>query len=102
MVISLKVHVILSKCISMICASIFSYITNKNWTFKVKEQTNLKMVAKYIVVQIINISVNTTTNYFVFSFTQLKTISFVVATLVAMIVNYLLQNYIVFKGEKIV
>ena len=84
----------------MTCASIFSFIKNKSWTFNIKEKTNSKMVLLYIIVQLINIGTNTLVNYLSFNITNLKTLSFVIATFIAMIVNYLLQRFVVFKEEK--
>ncbi len=100
MVISIKFNLIVSKCISMICAGIFSFVNNKTWTFRINEKVNTRMLFLYILTQLINIGTNTTINYLMFGITHIKTISFIIATFVAMVVNYLLQNYVVFKGEK--
>lgn len=100
MLLSIKLDVSISKLISMLCASIFSYINNKNWTFSNKEKTNTIMVVKYIGSQIVNISVNILVNAIMYKLLGIKTIAFIFATGTAMVVNYLLQNYIVFKGGK--
>lgn len=100
MLLSLKINLIIAKSCSMLCACIFSFFVNKNWTFNNEEKINYKMIIAYIITQIINIGVNTSVNYLMYNFSKLKTISFVIATFMAMIVNYLLQNFVVFKGEK--
>ena len=58
------------------------------------------MVLLFIMSQIINIGVNTGTNYILYIIIKSRTIPFIIATGVAMVVNYLLQNYVVFKGGK--
>ncbi len=100
MLISIKISIIIAKFISMLCACIFSFFANKNWTFSNKEKINSKMIISYIITQVINISVNTGTNYIMYNLTNSKTIAFIIATLIAMIVNYLLQHFVVFKGGK--
>ena len=100
MLLSIRLDVSISKLISMLCASIFSYINNKNWTFSNKEKTNTIMIIKYVGSQIVNISVNILVNAIMYKLLVIKTIVFIFATGTAMVVNYLLQNYIVFKGGK--
>lgn len=100
MLLSIKINLIIAKSCSMLCACIFSFFANKNWTFNNEEKINYKMIIAYVITQIINISVNTSVNYLMYNLTTSKTIAFVIATFIAMIVNYLLQNYVVFKGGK--
>ncbi len=102
MIISLRINLITSKCISMVCACIFSFFANKNWTFNIKTKINRKMLSSYISVQIINIGVNTFSNYLLFQILHSKTISFVFATGIALVVNYILQNHFVFKEKELV
>ncbi len=97
MLLSQKIDITLAKLISMILATTFSYIFNKNWTFSVKEKTHALLIVKYIGCQIINILCNTITNTIVYKLTNLKIISFILATCLAMIVNFLLQKTVVFK-----
>ena len=96
MLLSIRLDVSISKLISMLCASIFSYINNKNWTFSNKEKTNTIMIIKYVGSQIVNISVNILVNAIMYKLLGIKTIAFIFATGTAMVVNYLLQNYIVY------
>nr|WP_321023666.1 GtrA family protein [Clostridium neonatale] len=96
MILSSEFNIILSKIISTTIACIISLIINKNWTFQYKKDMNLVLILKYIIVQITNILCNVTTNTIIYKITQKKFISFVIATLCAMIVNFLLQKYYVF------
>ncbi len=97
MLFSTKIDISISKLLSMTIATIFSYIFNKNWTFSVKEKSHAILVIKYIICQLLNILCNTLTNTIVFKITGLKVVSFIAATGIAMIVNFLLQNKVVFK-----
>ena len=100
MIVSNYININIAKIISMTIASVYGFFANKKWTFSNKEKTNLNQISKYIFGQVVNITVNTTTNYIVFELTGIKILSFIIATGVAMIVNYLFQNYIVFKEEE--
>ncbi len=100
MIISNYIDITISKLISMTIASVFSFIFNKNWTFINKEKTSVIMALKYILAQIINIGVNTGINTLVYNLTKVKIIAFIIATGIAMVVNYLLQKIVVFNGGK--
>lgn len=94
------IDVTISKIISMGVASIFSFILNKSWTFSLKKNADLKMVVLFYIGLLVNIAVNTSVNTVCFNLTKHKIISFCIATIVAMVVNYLIQNYIVFPNRK--
>lgn len=97
---SMKVHLLVAKTISMCCSMVFSYFLNKTWSFSSKTSDVKSEVPKYILVQIVNLLINVSTNYLTFEVTKNKILAFVVATGLAMIVNYLLQRVYVFKkGE---
>ena len=85
--------------ISMGIASIYSFFLNKNWTFENGEKINKTMIIKYIGAQLLNIFVNTSINTIIYTLTNNKLVSFVIATATAMIVNYFSQKIIVFKKE---
>lgn len=89
-----------SKLISITCASIFSFFINKKWTFSNDGKYSFWQILKYIIAVLINIGVNTAINTLLFNLTNIKFLAFVIATLVAMIVNYLLQKFFVFKNKK--
>lgn len=97
MLISNWLSISISKVISMTIASIYSFFINKNWTFENDDKIDKMMVFKYIFVQLLNIAVNTTVNTTMVSLTNNKLISFVVATGIAMVVNYFCQKILVFK-----
>lgn len=98
MLLSTKLDISISKLVSMTIASIYSFFINKNWTFSNKEQISVVLVTKYIIGQLLNIGINTSINTLVYNLCNYKIIAFVCATIIAMIFNYLFQNYIVFKG----
>lgn len=97
MLISIRIDISLSKCISMVVSCSFSFIFNKYWTFSDKEKTTFIRLAKYIFVQIINILANVEANKFVYDISGSKVMAFFFATIIAMIVNYTLQKSIVFR-----
>lgn len=88
----------ISKAISMTISSLFSFIVNRGWTFK-SNDTSLYVKIKYIVAVIINISINTAINQYVYKLTNSKIIAFIMATGIAMIANYFMQKKLVFKEK---
>ena len=102
MIIVDRIGPIYGKGISMICSMIFNYFLNKFWSFAVKKRSNIKEVLKYVISQIANLIVNISINAFLLKITETKIIAYIVATVCAMLINYLLQRYWVFKSiEKI-
>ena len=99
MLLSTKLNITISKFISMTVSSIYSFLINKNWTFENGEKINKTMIIKYIGAQLLNIFVNTSINTIIYTLTNNKLVSFVIATATAMIVNYFSQKIIVFKKE---
>lgn len=100
MILSKYINISLAKIISMSIASIYSFIINKNWTFTNNEKIDMVMIVKYIVTQILNITVNTCVNSLIFKISNIKVLAFVIATGVAMCVNFILQKVVVFKKEE--
>ena len=96
-VIRLFVGTSVGKLLSMLCANLFSYFMNKKWTFSSKQNNSAKLVGIYILSQIVNIGTNVITNTLMFQLTGMVVLSFVIATSVAMIVNFLCQKLYVFK-----
>lgn len=94
---SVQIHLLLAKTTSMSCSMVFSYFFNKIWSFSSKTGNVRNEVPKYILTQIINLLINVSINYLVFKITKNKILAFVVATGLAMIVNYLIQRVYVFK-----
>lgn len=100
MLLSTKLNIIISKLFSMMISSVYSFLINKNWTFNNKNKTTFILVFKYALCVCINIFVNTTSNTLLFNITRNKIISFVIATSIAMVLNYTIQKRIVFRGGK--
>ena len=100
MLLSTKVDITISKCISMSISSIYSFFINKNWTFSDSEKITIVLALKYILCVLINIGVNTLVNTLTFIITNNKIISFIIATGIAMIVNFVIQKEVVFRGGK--
>ena len=86
----------LSKGISMMVASVFSYGVNKRFTFRNHERTNSRYIVCFYAVFAINLIVNMTVNAIAYRMTHLKTLAFILATCAGMIVNYLGQKFFVF------
>lgn len=97
MLLSVHVAITTSKAISMIFASVISYILSKNWTFKNNNETNSTHIIKFYVTFFINFITNISANNIILDISGLKIFSFVMATLSAMTVNFLLQRYWVFR-----
>ena len=90
----------IAKFVSMLIASVLSYILNKLWTFEDTKKTNLVSLVKYYITFGVNMGINISINRWIFICSGNKFIAFVVATGCAMIVNFLLQNFWVFRKEK--
>lgn len=100
MILSQAIPLAASKAISMIVASIFSYVANKRFTFKDKDKTNLKYILRYYFVFAINLGANVGMNYMMFRLTGSKIVAFIFATVCGMTVNYLGQRFIVFNRNR--
>ena len=100
MLLSTKLNITISKFFSMMISSIYAFLINKNWTFNNKNKTTFILAFKYVLCVCINIFVNTTSNTLLFNITRNKIISFVIATSIAMVLNYTIQKRIVFRGGK--
>ena len=87
----------LSKGISMMAASVFSYGVNKRFTFKNYEHTTSKYIVRFYVVFLANLIINMTVNTVVYRVTHLKTLAFIFATCAGMTVNYMGQKFFVFR-----
>jgi putative flippase GtrA len=97
MLLSTKLSITTSKALSMIFASVISYILSKNWTFKSPAKSNSISIIKFYIVFFINLVTNITVNNVVFEISNMKILAFLIATVCAMTVNFLLQRYWVFK-----
>lgn len=97
--ISIWMDISVSKGISMICSSVFSYFANKIFAFSNKEKTNISLLVKFYIVFAANFLVNMGMNRLVYEMTANKIIAFILATICGMSVNYLGQRLIVFVKD---
>lgn len=96
--ISKVINILLAKGISFIIASIVSFYLNKNWTFNQNKKG--KYFIKYFQVQLINLGVNVSMNFMLYTVLNERILPFIIATLIATIVNFLLQRLYVFNSKK--
>jgi len=96
MILSNFITINFSKMLSSSIAAIVSFLLNKKWTFKYQDSTSAFLFFKYAISQILNIACNVLINSIVYSYTENKVISFIIATGVALIFNYSMQRFIVF------
>ena len=99
MLLSQQLPLSLSKSISMLCSSVFSYIFNKIWSFHNKNKT-LSYLMKFYFTLSINMLINVNMNQFIYNRYGTKIIAFITATGCATIANFLLQKYWVFKTKE--
>lgn len=100
MILNNFINLSIAKVISMVTSCIYSYFLNKKWTFECKEKNNSSQIIKYTFSQIINVTTNVLVNFIIYKITNIKIIAYIIATLVAMTVNYVLQKKYVFRGVK--
>ena len=86
-----------SKAISISCSTVLAFFVNKNWVFMSHNLNKWSASFRFSIVFFINLLVNVTTNGLVFELTGKIIFSFVIATVLASIVNFTLQNKWVFR-----
>ena len=86
-----------SKLISMLVSSLFSYFMNKIFTFNKGKNYNSKYLIKFYIIFLLNLLTNIFVNYYVYKWTSIKILAFILATLFGMIVNFIGQKFFVFK-----
>lgn len=94
---SRNLDITISKLISTMVACITSLVINKNWTFEYNNKFDIVLVLKYFISQIINITLNVVTNTIIYKLTNIKLLAFLLATVIAMMLNFLMQKLFVFK-----
>ncbi len=87
----------ISKLISMLNSSLFSYFMNKIFTFNKGKNYNSKYLIKFYIIFLLNLLTNIFVNYYVYKWTSIKILAFILATLFGMIVNFIGQKFYVFK-----
>lgn len=100
MILSNFMQISISKSISMIISCIYSFFLNRSWTFQDSNGNTVRQIVTYSITQVINIFTNVFINQIVYNITNTKIVAYIVATMMAMFVNYILQKKVVFKGGK--
>lgn len=90
------ISVNLSKFISYIIGAIVGFIFNKTWTFKSKGKINTEIIF-FSILYFVSLNMNVITNKLCLELLNLKLISFLVATTVSTLINYVGQKFIVFR-----
>ena len=85
-----------SKLLSFVSGSVFGFILNKYWTFNSKKKA-FKEIIYYIVLYTITAYLNIEVNKFVLGLYTNTLFSFLCATGVSTVINFLGQKFIVFK-----
>ena len=89
-----------AKGVSMICASVFSYVANKKYTFQDQRKASLGNLLLYYLVFAINLGCNVGAHEIVFRLTGRKIVAFIIATMAGMTVNYTGQKLFVFHSQR--
>ena len=87
----------ISKLISMLSSSLFSYFMNKIFTFNKGRNYNQKYLIKFYIIFLLNLLTNIFVNYYVYKLTAVKLLAFILATIFGMTVNFIGQKFYVFK-----
>lgn len=95
----IEVNISISKAVGFICGTIFSFFGNRNITFK--NHNNIfghlyKFLILYIGTLIINVSINNNLINWLIDFQYKVQLSFVIATSISAIINFIGMKYFVF------
>jgi putative flippase GtrA len=85
-----------SKGISFIIGSVVAFIINKYWTFKKPEKSYKEMI-QFGVLYGTTLGLNVMTNKIVLDYTDIVLVSFIVATGISTILNFVGQKWWVFN-----
>lgn len=86
----------ISKTFSFILGTIVAFIINKYWTFE-KYEKNSSEIIKFIILYSTTLGANVLTNKIMLNLTKMVFLSFLVATGVSTILNFIGQKWWVFK-----
>ncbi len=92
-----KLPTAVSKGISMVVSSIFSYFVNKRFTFRSREKTSMGYLLRFYAIFALNLGANIGMNELVYRLSGYKILAFLCATAAGMTVNYLGQKRFVFR-----
>ena len=86
-----------AKTISMIVSCTYAFFMNKVWTFEVGKKNSTIYIVKYMVAQGVNIGINVSINMGICYIVGNKLIAYIIDTGIAMICNFCMQKFFVFK-----
>jgi len=86
----------IAKGISFLSGTIVAFIINKYWTFEKKEKSYIEII-RFAILYSITLGVNVLTNKLVLDNSGIVILSFVIATGVSTVLNFIGQKFWVFK-----
>ena len=86
----------MSKGISFIIGSVVAFVINKYWTFEKPEKSYKEMI-RFGVLYLTTLGLNVMTNKIVLDYTDIVLVSFIVATGISTILNFVGQKWWVFN-----
>ena len=93
-------NISISKAVSYICGAAVGFVINKIWTFGSKGFSKAELM-KYILLYAVSACVNAGINKLVILLAAMRIVSFLCATFVSAVLNFLGQKFFVFikKGD---
>jgi len=88
----------MSKGISFIIGSVVAFVINKYWTFEKPEKSYKEMI-RFGVLYLTTLGLNVMTNKIVLDYTDIVLVSFIVATGISTILNFVGQKWWVFNKQ---
>ena len=88
----------MSKGISFIIGSVVAFVINKYWTFEKPEKSYKEMI-RFGVLYLTTLGLNVMTNKIVLDYTDIVLVSFIVATGISTILNFVGQKLLVFNKQ---
>lgn len=85
-----------SKGISFIMGSLVAFVINKYWTFKKPEKSHKEMI-QFGVLYCTTLGLNVMTNKIVLDYTDIVLVSFIIATGISTVLNFVGQKWWVFN-----
>ena len=86
----------ISKRISFICGAVFAFFFNRSYVFQIKHK-NIGQILGFTILYLISFLCNAFSHDFVLYKIDIPAVSFIFATAVSTIINYLGQKFIIFR-----
>lgn len=94
------VYYIVANVIAYSIATANSYIWNSKWVFKYNGKDKKETTAKFIILNLIGLALNTAILYFLVDILSLnKLVGLVITTAIVMVINYIVNKIWVFKEK---